>query len=57
MTQMDHYPDVGIIDGREIDFEDEIASYACGLAIHDGREISPCPNTCWGVGPVLAVIE
>lgn len=57
MTQMDHYPDVGIIDGREIDFEDEIASYACGLAIHDGREISPCPNTCWGVGPALAVIE
>jgi hypothetical protein len=44
MTMMDYFPDTAIFRGREIDFEHKVIEYACGLAIYDGKEVSPCPN-------------
>jgi len=44
ITEMEYFPDSAVIGGKDIDFEHEIISYACGLTIHDGKEVSPCPN-------------
>jgi hypothetical protein len=30
------------IDGREVEYEVEYTEYECGLAIQDGKEVSPC---------------
>jgi hypothetical protein len=42
LSQRSFYPIHGYVGGREVEAEGEYTEYECGLAIQDGKEVSPC---------------
>jgi hypothetical protein len=44
LNQRTFFPIYGHVNGREVDAEGEYIEYACGLALKEGLEVSPCRN-------------
>ncbi len=42
LSQRSYYPIYGYVNGREVEADAEYSEYECGLAIRDGKEVSPC---------------
>lgn len=44
LIRKEFYPIFGVVNGREVEAEGEYIEYDCGLALKDGREVSPCKS-------------